>query len=51
MSDEPYRVVEHEIAILFRRARARSADLARDVHPELEADAYGLLVRIEQAGP
>jgi DNA-binding MarR family transcriptional regulator len=51
MSDEHYRAVEHEIAVLFRRARARSADLARDVHPELDADAYGLLVRIEQVGP
>jgi DNA-binding MarR family transcriptional regulator len=51
MSEEPYRAVEHEIAMLFRRARARSADLAREVHPELEADAYGLLVRLEQAGP
>jgi DNA-binding MarR family transcriptional regulator len=51
MSDEPYRAVEHEISMLFRRARARSAELARDVHPELDPDAYGLLLRIELAGP
>jgi DNA-binding MarR family transcriptional regulator len=51
MSDEPYRAVEHEISMLFRRARARSAELARDVHPELDADAYGLLLRIELAAP
>jgi DNA-binding MarR family transcriptional regulator len=49
--DEPYRAVEHEIAMLFRRARARSSVLAREVHPELDADAYGLLLRIELAGP
>ena len=51
MSDEPYRAVEHEISMLFRRARARSAVLARDVHPELDADAYGLLLRIELVAP
>jgi DNA-binding MarR family transcriptional regulator len=51
MSEDPYRAVEHEISMLFRRARARSAELARDVHPELDSDAYGLLLRIELAGP
>jgi DNA-binding MarR family transcriptional regulator len=51
MADEPLRAVEHEISMLFRRSRARSAELAREVHPELDADAYGLLLRIEQAGP
>jgi DNA-binding MarR family transcriptional regulator len=51
MSDDAYRAVEHEISMLFRRARARSAVLARDVHPELDADAYGLLLRIELVAP
>lgn len=51
MADEPLRAVEHELSMLFRRARARSSEMAREVHPELDADAYGLLLRIEQAGP
>jgi len=43
--------VEHEFSVLLRRARAFSRELAREVHPELEADAYGLLLRIAAAGP
>jgi DNA-binding MarR family transcriptional regulator len=43
--------LERELTVLFRRARAASGDLARAVHPELEAAAYGLLVRLEEAEP
>ncbi len=43
--------LERELTVLFRRARAASGDLARAVHPDLEAAAYGLLVRLEEAEP
>ncbi|SEF87340.1 transcriptional regulator, MarR family [Actinacidiphila yanglinensis] len=43
--------LERELTVLFRRARASSADLARAVHPGLEAAAYGLLVRLAEAEP
>ena len=43
--------LERELTVLFRRARAASGDLARAVHPELEAAAYGLLVRLVEAEP
>lgn len=43
---EAYRAVEHELGVLFRRARALSAEVAREVHPELEPAAYGLLIGI-----
>jgi DNA-binding MarR family transcriptional regulator len=34
----------------MRRARGLSGALARDVHPELDAAAYGLLARIDEVG-
>lgn len=43
--------LERELTVLFRRARAASGDVARAVHPDLEAAAYGLLVRLEEAEP
>jgi DNA-binding MarR family transcriptional regulator len=43
--------VEREIAVLLRRARAASSEVAREVHPDLESDAYGLLAWIDRAGP
>lgn len=43
--------LERELTVLLRRARAASGDLARAVHPDLEASAYGLLVRLEAAEP
>jgi DNA-binding MarR family transcriptional regulator len=43
--------LERELTVLFRRARAASADLARAVHPGLEAAAYGLLVRLAEVEP
>jgi DNA-binding MarR family transcriptional regulator len=36
--------------VLLRRARGRWAQLAREVHPELDPAAYGLLRRIDDAG-
>ncbi|GIH69024.1 MarR family winged helix-turn-helix transcriptional regulator [Sphaerimonospora thailandensis] len=43
--------VEHELGVLFRRAHALSAQMGRNVHPELEPGAYGLLVRIDRVAP
>ncbi|MCX4099068.1 MarR family winged helix-turn-helix transcriptional regulator [Nocardia sp. alder85J] len=43
---EAYRAVEHELGVLFRRARGLSAEVAREVHPELEPAAYGLLIAL-----
>ncbi len=42
--------LEREITVLYRRARASSGEMARQVHPDLEPAAYGLLVRLEEAG-
>ncbi|WP_223268337.1 MarR family winged helix-turn-helix transcriptional regulator [Streptosporangium nondiastaticum] len=48
--DQAYLSLERELAVFLRRARASSGEMAREVHPELEAAAYGLLVRLEDAG-
>ncbi|MDQ0987020.1 DNA-binding MarR family transcriptional regulator [Streptomyces sp. V2I9] len=42
--------LERELAVFLRRARATSGEMAREVHPELEPAAYGLLVRLEETG-
>jgi DNA-binding MarR family transcriptional regulator len=41
---EAYNAVEHELGVLLRRARAISAEMGREVHPDLEPGAYGLLI-------
>ncbi|HEY6796170.1 MAG TPA: MarR family transcriptional regulator [Kineosporiaceae bacterium] len=45
-----YDELEHELAVVMRRARGLSGALARDVHPDLDAAAYGLLARIDEVG-
>jgi DNA-binding MarR family transcriptional regulator len=45
-----YDELEHELAVVMRRARGLSGALARDVHPDVDASAYGLLARIEEVG-
>ncbi|MCK8677410.1 MarR family winged helix-turn-helix transcriptional regulator [Streptomyces lichenis] len=42
--------LERELAVFLRRARASSGEMAREVHPDLEPAAYGLLVRLADAG-
>lgn len=42
--------LEREVSVFLRRARAASGVLAREVHPELEAAAYGLMLRLEDSG-
>ncbi|GAA2721722.1 MULTISPECIES: MarR family transcriptional regulator [Streptomyces] len=48
--DEAFLALERELAVFLRRARATSGELARQVHPDLEPAAYGLLVRLEESG-
>ncbi|WEH43636.1 MarR family transcriptional regulator [Streptomyces sp. NBC_01218] len=50
VADQEFLALERELAVILRRARATSGEMAREVHPELEAAAYGLLVRLESAG-
>ncbi|MET9254397.1 MarR family winged helix-turn-helix transcriptional regulator [Streptomyces sp. NPDC048182] len=42
--------LERELTVLLRRARANQGEMAREVHPDLESSAYGLLVRLGEAG-
>ncbi|MEV7087079.1 MarR family transcriptional regulator [Streptomyces sp. NPDC093085] len=48
--DHEFLALERELAVFLRRARANSGEMAREVHPELEPAAYGLLVRLEDGG-
>jgi DNA-binding MarR family transcriptional regulator len=47
---EPLTVIERELALLLRRAASFSARLARDLHPDLDAPAYSLLMWLSNAG-
>ncbi|SNX64013.1 MarR family transcriptional regulator [Streptomyces sp. TLI_55] len=42
--------LERELTVLLRRARANQGEMAREVHPDLESSAYGLLVRLDEYG-
>ncbi|MEV0370137.1 MarR family transcriptional regulator [Streptomyces sp. NPDC050636] len=48
--DHVFLSLERELAVFLRRARASSGELAREVHPDLESAAYGLMVRLADAG-
>ncbi|MDM7990335.1 MarR family winged helix-turn-helix transcriptional regulator [Arthrobacter sp. zg-Y877] len=43
--------LEQELSVLWRRARASSLGMAREVHPDMEPSAYGLMVLLHQQGP
>lgn len=43
--------LEQELSVLWRRARASSHRMAREVHPDMEPSAYGLMVLLYQQGP
>ncbi|RQX02542.1 MarR family transcriptional regulator [Micromonospora arida] len=47
---EPIRAVEHELTALLRRGRAVSWEIAREVHPNLEPNTYGLLLWLRRSG-
>ena len=49
--EQAYVELEREIGLLLRRSRAISARLARELHPDLDGAAYGLLALLEDAGP
>ncbi|MFE0171664.1 MarR family winged helix-turn-helix transcriptional regulator [Streptomyces sp. NPDC059002] len=49
--DSEFLALERELSLLMRRARASSGEMARQVHPDLEPAAYGLLVCLDDAGP
>lgn len=42
--------VEHQLSMLWRRARSVSHQLSRQVHPDMEPAAYGLLSVIRREG-
>ncbi|KPI01197.1 transcriptional regulator, MarR family [Actinobacteria bacterium OK074] len=42
--------LERELTLFMRRVRAKQGDMARQVHPDLESAAYGLLVRLDENG-
>ncbi|MEU6255013.1 MarR family transcriptional regulator [Streptomyces sp. NPDC047043] len=49
--DRPaFLALERELTVLLRRARANQGEMAREVHPDLESAAYGLLVRLDECG-
>lgn len=49
--DKPgFLALERELTVLLRRARANQGEMAREVHPDLESAAYGLLVRLDECG-
>jgi DNA-binding MarR family transcriptional regulator len=48
---EAYVRLEREIALLLRRSRAISTRLARELHPDLDGAAYGLLALLQDSGP
>ncbi|MFF6997276.1 MarR family winged helix-turn-helix transcriptional regulator [Streptomyces sp. NPDC008313] len=48
--DQEFLALERELTVFLRRARASSGEMAREVHPDLESSAYGLLVRLEECG-
>ncbi len=50
VADHEYLSLERELTFLLRRARANQGEMAREVHPDLESAAYGLLVRLEEYG-
>jgi DNA-binding MarR family transcriptional regulator len=49
-ADREFLSLERELTVLLRRARANQGEMAREVHPDLESAAYGLLVRLEECG-
>ncbi|GAA3296470.1 MarR family winged helix-turn-helix transcriptional regulator [Streptomyces cinereospinus] len=48
--DQEFLALERELTVLLRRARANQGEMAREVHPDLEPAAYGLLVRLDECG-
>lgn len=49
--DAALQQVEHQLSMFWRRARSLSHQLSRQVHPDMEPAAYGLLTIIRKEGP
>ncbi|MFJ3958710.1 MarR family winged helix-turn-helix transcriptional regulator [Arthrobacter sp. NPDC090010] len=49
--DEAIHAVEHQMSLLWRRGRAVSLRLSRQVHPDMDPSAYGLLSILRRQGP
>jgi DNA-binding MarR family transcriptional regulator len=49
--DAALQQVEHQLSMFWRRARSLSHQLSRQVHPDMEPAAYGLLSIIRTEGP
>ncbi|GGW19159.1 transcriptional regulator [Streptomyces capoamus] len=49
-ADQEFLSLERELTVLLRRARANQGEMAREVHPDLESSAYGLLIRLDELG-
>ncbi|GAA3120385.1 MarR family winged helix-turn-helix transcriptional regulator [Streptomyces echinatus] len=49
-ADQEFLALERELTVLLRRARANQGEMAREVHPDLESSAYGLLIRLDEQG-
>jgi DNA-binding MarR family transcriptional regulator len=49
--DAALQQVEHQLSMFWRRARSLSHQLSRQVHPDMEPAAYGLLSIIRKEGP
>ncbi len=49
-ADQEFLALERELTVLLRRARANQGEMAREVHPDLETSAYGLLIRLNEQG-
>jgi DNA-binding MarR family transcriptional regulator len=50
-TDAALTAVEHQLSVFLRRARSVSQQLSRQVHPDMEPAAYGLLSVIRRKGP
>ena len=50
-AEEALAAVEDQLSLLWRRARSMSHRLSRQVHPEMEPAAYGLLSVLRTKGP
>lgn len=48
---DPFHAVEQQLAVLLRRTRMLSVEMAEAVLPGMEPSAYGLLIRIADVGP
>ncbi|MEU2225254.1 MarR family transcriptional regulator [Streptomyces sp. NPDC018347] len=49
-ADQEFLALERELTVLLRRARSNQGEMAREVHPDLESSAYGLLIRLDEQG-